>query len=84
MILFIFSLLLILNVIGLLNRKRAWSKIFVTSQVFVFIGFITLFNLNDQERYPTAKRKSIKSDTLDITNNIKDINLVGSQISKIK
>ncbi len=45
MLLTIFIILLAINVIGFLNRKRAWSKIFLVSQVFVVGGLVIMFNV---------------------------------------
>lgn len=45
MLLAIFIILLVINIIGFLNRKRAWSKILLVSQVFVVIGMAVTFNM---------------------------------------
>jgi low affinity Fe/Cu permease len=45
MLLTIFVILLAINVIGFLNRKKAWSKIFLVSQVFVVGGLVVMFNV---------------------------------------
>ncbi len=45
MLLTIFILLLIINFIGFYNRKRAWSKIFLVSQVLVVGGMVVMFNV---------------------------------------
>ncbi len=45
MLLVIFIILLGINVIGFMNRKRAWSKIFMVSQVFVVGGLVVMFNV---------------------------------------
>lgn len=45
MLLAIFIILLAINIIGFLNRKRAWSKIFLVSQVFVVGGLVVMFNV---------------------------------------
>ncbi len=45
MLLAIFIILLVINIIGFLNRKKAWSKILLLSQVFVVIGMAVTFNI---------------------------------------
>lgn len=49
MLLFIFIILLGINVIGFLNRRRAWAKIFLVSQVFVVGGLVVMFNVYSGE-----------------------------------
>lgn len=49
MLLTIFIILLAINVIGFLNRKRAWSKIFLVSQVFVVGGLVIMFNVYNSQ-----------------------------------
>jgi hypothetical protein len=49
MLLTIFTILLAINVIGFMNRKRAWSKIFMVSQVFVVGGLVVMFNVSTSQ-----------------------------------
>ena len=49
MLLFIFILLLGINIIGFFNRRRAWAKIFLVSQVFVVGGLVLMFNIYSGE-----------------------------------
>jgi hypothetical protein len=46
MLLTIFAILLIVNVIGFMNRKRAWAKIYMVAQVFVVAGMAVMFNMS--------------------------------------
>ncbi|MDZ4666629.1 MAG: hypothetical protein SGJ00_01980 [bacterium] len=45
MLLTIFVLLLAINVIGFMNRRKAWAKIFLVSQVFMVGGLLVMFNV---------------------------------------
>lgn len=67
MVLVIASLLLIINIVGLLNRKKVWSKIFLVSQLFFIGGSGVLFIVNNQGRGLEAKRKQLqeKNQTLE-------------------
>ena len=68
----IFIILLILNIIGFLNRRKTWSKIFLMSQVFMFIGIGVTFSLYNQSSGLQARKKikpnnfAISVDTLEI------------------
>lgn len=53
----IFIILLILNIIGFLNRRKTWSKIFLMSQVFMFIGIGVTFSLYNQSSGLQARKK---------------------------
>lgn len=45
MLIAVFIILLGINIIGFMNRKRAWSKIFMVSQVLVVGGLVVMFNV---------------------------------------
>jgi hypothetical protein len=65
MLLTIFFILLTINIVGFLNRKRAWAKIFLVSQVFVVGGLVVMFNIySDQSGIEglEAKQKKIQID----------------------
>ncbi|MCF8255731.1 MAG: hypothetical protein K9H61_03795 [Bacteroidia bacterium] len=49
MLLTIFIILLAINIIGFMNRRRAWSKIFLVSQVFVVGGLVVMFNVSNSQ-----------------------------------
>ncbi len=60
MVLVITSLLLVINIVGLLNRKKVWSKVFLVSQLFFIGGTGVLFIVNNQGRGLEAKRKKLQ------------------------
>ncbi len=68
MLLAIFSLILIINIIGFYNRKRAWSKIYLVSQVLIVCGMAVMFNVSNTQRGIQgieAKNKKGHVDTVD-------------------
>ena len=75
MLLVIFSILLAINIIGFLNRKRAWSKIFLVSQVFVVGGLVVMFNVSSsQQGIPGLEaRKKAAQETPASLDNLKDM-----------
>ncbi|MFN4084246.1 MAG: hypothetical protein ACK4K9_11495 [Bacteroidia bacterium] len=64
MILVIFSIFLILNIIGLLNRNKAWSKMFLITQLLFIGGAGTIFILNDSNKPIEAKIKKEKIENI--------------------
>lgn len=58
MMLTMLSLLLLINIIGIINRKRAWSKIFLFSQTMVVFGLLIMVTLNENRPDQMAKSKS--------------------------
>lgn len=77
MTLLFFILVLVINIIGLLNHKRPWSKIYLMSQVFIFIGAITFYllvinnntKINELEAKGKFKAHPIDSIDTNIENN---------------
>lgn len=62
MILTILSLLLVFNLVGFLNRQKAWSKAFLFGQLSVFLGLGVMFVLYDNSQGIQAKGKSKSED----------------------
>jgi hypothetical protein len=62
MILTILSLLLVLNLVGFFNRKKAWSKVFLFGQLSVFLGVGVMFVLYDNSQDIQAKMKQNSND----------------------
>ncbi len=50
MVLALFGILLLINIIGFMNRRRAWSKIFLVSQVLVVGGMVVMFNVYTSQK----------------------------------
>jgi hypothetical protein len=74
MLLTIFIILLAINVIGFLNRKRAWSKIFLVSQVFVVGGLVIMFNVyNSQTGIQGIQAKKNGKDLPSKVENLKNV-----------
>lgn len=65
MLLALFIILLIINIVGFMNRQRAWSKIFMVSQVFVVGGLVVMFNVytgqTGIEGLEAGKKKGIEA-----------------------
>lgn len=83
MILAILTTLLILNIIGVFNRKKIWSKVFFVSQLLFFVGAGIIFILNDtyspmQSNVKTKKIEQIvntqkeKADTMEMEKEAND------------
>ena len=80
MLLVIFIILLGINVIGFMNRKRAWSKIFMVSQVFVVGGLVVMFNVYSSQTVIQGiearknKGKNVPANVEEMKNMAKDKN----------
>lgn len=57
MIIAIVSILIVINVVGLLNRNKIWSKVFLVSQVFFIGGMLVIFTLFNNDRGIEANKK---------------------------
>lgn len=64
MLLALFIILLAINIIGFMNRRKVWSKIFLVSQVFVVGGLVVMFNVYTSQtgiQGLEAKRKKLNT-----------------------
>jgi hypothetical protein len=61
MLLIILTLLLLLNIIGLIKRQKKWSKIFMILQVSVFLIFTLLVKFGGINKNQIGVKQTINS-----------------------
>ncbi|MCG9879104.1 MAG: hypothetical protein MH472_00755 [Bacteroidia bacterium] len=82
MLLTIFIILLTINIIGFFNRRRAWAKIFLVSQVFVVGGLVVMFNVyTGQSGIQGLEAKKKKSQN-EVPSNIDDLQNLANEKNK--
>lgn len=57
MVLSVIIALLALNVLGLIFRRKVWSKLLILSQVVLMFGFVSVVLMNYNQYQMEAKRK---------------------------
>lgn len=79
MYLILLLILLLINIVGFINRKKAWSKIFLLSQFMVFfsigVSYVMYDSYNNQTLQTNKDIKTIiktKEDTLYNTKRLPD------------
>jgi hypothetical protein len=82
MLLIIFILLLTINIIGFFNRKRAWAKIFLVSQVFVVGGLVVMFNVYTGQSGIEGLEAKKKKAQQELPSNIDDIKNLATEKNK--
>lgn len=82
MLLTIFIILLSINIIGFFNRRRAWAKIFLVSQVFVVGGLVVMFNVYTGQSGIQGLEAKKKKSQKEIPTNIDDIQNLANEKNK--
>jgi len=61
MLLLILTLLLTLNVLGFIHRKKSWPKIFMIVQVSSFLIFTIMINVGANNQKQSSMNKTINA-----------------------